>query len=547
MFTPLVLWLMLAQHPVSSELADQTAARAAAVTPPPRIQSDGVVNAASYAQPISPGSLVTIFGTDLASKQTTAGGVPLPTELDGTSVTVNGTNAPLLFVSSTQINLQAPSSLPWGPGNPTGPSASPFGTVSIVVTTPFGSSEPVQVPVYDGSPATFSHDGSGCGEAAALNIAGAGTFSINSPSNSAAPGDYVALFGTGLTFFSSPVADGAYATGPVPASFEPGLWLDGVLLQYTAYAGLAPMLVGVTQVNFQIPQSTREGCAVPVAVDNDGLIGPAVTISIHSGRGRCVDPPVQSYGQVTLTETRYSGTNHDGTTDTLTAAFPSAPGLKRPQPAVESLYNVIADIPVTRSCSGYPRLSAGVVSIRGSGSGQTVAVRPSPVPEGVDYTQALPSGFIGPGLYAIEASGDPVAFYGTLRVGSPIQIQSALAPGTQINSSEPFVIRWTGGDPGTLVKVSLVSVGPVYSQYDYGYADAASGSFTFDPICDGNPVSNGGNGVSCSFGLPSSEDAEVIVEVAPAPGTETHVTARAITDSVQLSWLYRYVFSGLKL
>lgn len=75
----------------------------------PQITSAGVVNAASYAQPIAPGSLVSIFGMNLATASTSAVGQPLPIQLSGTSVAVNGVQAPLLFVSPTQINLEIPS------------------------------------------------------------------------------------------------------------------------------------------------------------------------------------------------------------------------------------------------------------------------------------------------------------------------------------------------------------------------------------------------------------------------------------------------------
>ena len=75
----------------------------------PQFSSSGVVNAASYAQPITPGSLVSIFGTNLANATASASQLPLTTELSGTSVTVNGVKAPLLFVSPEQINLETPS------------------------------------------------------------------------------------------------------------------------------------------------------------------------------------------------------------------------------------------------------------------------------------------------------------------------------------------------------------------------------------------------------------------------------------------------------
>jgi hypothetical protein len=150
------------------------------------------------------------------------------------------------------------------------------------------------------------------------------------------------------------------------------------------------------------------------------------------------------------------------------------------------------------------------------------------------------------GQYAISASGGSVSFQGAVSLGSPIQISTRLTSGTTISSSQPFTIEWTGGDAGTFVKVSLGN-GNVVDEYTYEYADAASGSLTLSPICEGNPVSAGGNGVVCSFGIPYSTNAQVVVEVLPAASAVSFVTADGITQSVQMSWTYRYVFGGLIL
>jgi uncharacterized protein (TIGR03437 family) len=513
----------------------------------PQIQPGGIVNAASYAQPIAPRSVVAIFGANLASAEATASGTPLPTELAGTSVTVNGTKAPLFFVSSSQINIQIPYSLET--------SYIGFTKATVVVTTPLGSSAPVDVPAYGSSPGLFTSDGGGCGQAAALNIGADGIISVNSRSNSAAPGDYMAMFGTGLTGTPTypPIPDGTYPNGPLATAYRPGVSLGGNDLS-PSYAGPAPLLVGVDQINFQIPQSAREGCAVPVSVDSRGLIGPTLSISIHSGRGECVDPPIQSYGQITLTKTTASGTNSGGTTETLMATFPSAPGLKAPQQDDPTLGAYTENVPVytsvSRTCTEYPQLSAGAIGIAAAVTGQTITAQPIPVAEGVIYQQPVPNGFIQPGPYAISASGNPVAFEGSLSVGSPIQIQTTFVPGTSISQFQPLVIKWTGGDPGTLVKVSLISVlqaGGVDSVYDYGYKDAESGSFTFTPHCSGLPPEAGGNGVFCTFGIPPSGNATVVVEVAPAPSKVMQVSAQGVTGAVQISWVYRYVFGGLIL
>ena len=73
------------------------------------ITNGGIVNAASYAAgSLAPGSLATLFGSNLAASTVTAAGVPLPVQLGGAPVTVNGAPAPLIYVSSGQINFQVP-------------------------------------------------------------------------------------------------------------------------------------------------------------------------------------------------------------------------------------------------------------------------------------------------------------------------------------------------------------------------------------------------------------------------------------------------------
>jgi hypothetical protein len=57
---------------------------------------------------LAPGNIVQIYGSGLASQATSAGVLPLPTEVNGTSVIIGGLNAPLYYVSPGQINAQIP-------------------------------------------------------------------------------------------------------------------------------------------------------------------------------------------------------------------------------------------------------------------------------------------------------------------------------------------------------------------------------------------------------------------------------------------------------
>jgi uncharacterized protein (TIGR03437 family) len=231
----------------------------------PQIDANGVVNAASWSSPVSPGAPTAVFGTDLAASQQ-AGTPPYATTLGGTTVTINGTAAPLLFVSPGQINFQMPSAVA---------NSEWFNVASaqMVVTMAAGSSASVTFGL--GSlPGLFTADGSGCGQAAALNIRADGSVSVNSPSSSAAPGDYVALYGTGFGFSAMQPVDGAAARGVATLQTAPGLTLDGSLTPTIAYAGLAPTLTGMDQINFQVPAVTRKGCAVPVVASEGWAVRP---------------------------------------------------------------------------------------------------------------------------------------------------------------------------------------------------------------------------------------------------------------------------------
>jgi uncharacterized protein (TIGR03437 family) len=511
----------------------------------------GIVNAASYSSPVGPGSLVAIFGSNLEVGTTPAqaSSTPLPTMLAGTTVTFNDTKAALLFVSPGQINAQVPSTI-----TSNGGSAS---TVSVVVSTSAGSSADSQVSVFSVGPGLFTSDASGCGAAAALNVASDGSVSVNSSSNSAAPGDYISLYGTGLGIPSVVPSDGT-ALSTADSFTSTGL----VHLDYStsgvvpSYSGLAPTLVGVDQVNFQIPTDTREGCAVPISMEADAkLLSPLVTISISKSRGQCVDPPTQSYGEVWLEKTVASGTSNDGEVDQFNAVFPAGPGLKMPALQVMSpgtnSYNFTTPAASTKSCAvaGYSQLSAGTISIQSSAPGTSV-VTAAPTVQGsnVEYRQSLPTGFVQAGQYTLSSQAKAptaVQFQQPLSVGSEIKIQTPLTAGTTLSASTNKTIAWTGGDPTSLIRVTLIDdVTQIASPKDVWYASAADGSITLSN-CTGGV---GGSPIVCTYGLAPSKNAQLTVDVLPANGVaDTVANVHGISQQARFSWAYHYVFGGLTI
>jgi uncharacterized protein (TIGR03437 family) len=504
----------------------------------PAVTSFGVVNSASWGSPVAAGGLISIFGSNLA-EQATSASAPLRFSLGGTTVAINGVPAALLYVSPTQINAQVPKEV-------AGPVGS-AGSGTVVVTTAAGASTPAQIGLTWDSPGLFSLDGSGCGQAAALNDLEFFT-AVNGPANAAAPGDYVTLFGTGFGLWDIQPPDGVAVTSAQPNGAATVL-IDGQLVT-PSYAGPAPTLVGVEQLNFQIPAGTRNGCAVPVQA-LETLSSPQLTIAVQKGRGQCVDPPIQSYGEIYLTENTLYGQGAAQTIATFGAMFPAGPQLQPPAIPQNPMGSFNADVPITAFISsvpiniptcpvpGYSYLSAGAMSVAAS-AGAVVTAAPNAVPVGVTYSATMPAGFLAPGVLTISgAAGSAVGLAGaTVTVGSPIQIQTSFPAGSTISSSKPLTVTWTGGDANSLVKLTLISGG----RESYIYAPATAGTIMMNPYCTGgDPLTP----TTCSFLIPESSNAEVAIDVVPA--TMTTVRAAGVTGPVAINWQYGYTFTGLTL
>src|SRR5258708_6936960 len=153
--------------------------------PPPNIQS--VVNSASLQPVLSPGALVSIFGSHLTGPtlSTTFDDTgSYPPSVAQTSVTFNGVAAPLLYVSPTQINAIVPFST-------TGQT-----TLQVAVQRFERVSASFTVPLQDTAPAVFTSSQTGTGQAAVLQQAPNGPLSFNNSTNPTPPGDYLQIFPT---------------------------------------------------------------------------------------------------------------------------------------------------------------------------------------------------------------------------------------------------------------------------------------------------------------------------------------------------------------
>ncbi len=196
----------------------------------PSATAGGVVNAASFSGQATAGSLASLFGTGLTTVNgaLTAAQFPLPAELNGTAVTLDGIGAPLLAVANVggleQVNFQVPWELEGR------------AQASLVVTNNGMASAAVTIPLGV-QPGLF-----------------AGT----------RDGTLVQLWATGLGPVLAPPANGQPSTASTTR--------DAVRVLVNGsdaaveYAGLAPGFAGLYQVNARVAESVPAGAITAALV-----------------------------------------------------------------------------------------------------------------------------------------------------------------------------------------------------------------------------------------------------------------------------------------
>ncbi len=235
---------------------------------PPAITQAGIVSAASPSSftALAPGSLIAIYGNLLADDIVPAPGnqFPLPTTLGNASVIIGGQQAPLFYVSPTQINA----AVPFGLNTNT-----PY---QLLIQRDLALSTPVPVNIADAQPGAFASGGS----AIVQDFRGTAPPFLVSSSTPARAGDALVIYCAGLGPTNPPVADGvASPASPTAQVQSPVTVTIGGQNAPVAYAGLVAGLVGLYQVNVTMPAGVTPGNAVPVVFTVAGQTGPAAVIS----------------------------------------------------------------------------------------------------------------------------------------------------------------------------------------------------------------------------------------------------------------------------
>jgi uncharacterized protein (TIGR03437 family) len=237
----------------------------------------GVVNAASFTPftvGIAPGELITLFGTNFANANFVD--ATFPVTLGGVSVKINGRNAPVYVVSPTQISAIVPYE-------------TIEGIAEIQVNKSGTLSNRVTMYVNRTAPGVFAVPPTGLGYAAALHP----DYSLVTPTNPARPGEVVAVYLTGLGLTDPQVATGA--AGPVSPLAKALELIDVSVANRSAkvvYAGLAPTLKGLYQLNFEIPANVPSGDQY-VDVGGPDALNSQILLPIGGARSAAVEETLQ--------------------------------------------------------------------------------------------------------------------------------------------------------------------------------------------------------------------------------------------------------------
>ena len=211
---------------------------------------------------LGPGNIIQIYGRNLASQINSPAALPLPTAVLGTSVLIGGVASPLFYVSPGQINAQVPFELVAGK------------QYQVIVNANGALTTPQPIQLNAGTPATLQFT-------SGLIVAQHQDGSLILDASPAKPGEAIVFYMTGLGATDIGVPSGQASPSDPPARVKdvPVVTLNGNPVT-VLFAGLTPSLVGLYQVNLQVPAGLADG-TYKVEVSQSGASGNATTLTVR--------------------------------------------------------------------------------------------------------------------------------------------------------------------------------------------------------------------------------------------------------------------------
>jgi uncharacterized protein (TIGR03437 family) len=394
------------------------------------------------------------------------------------------------------------------------PSTAATGAYDVRVINGSATSAPFRANVVARKVGIVTADGSGSGEAQATL---SGALILQRKSNQgkigqfdtrpARPGERMDLWGTGIG--ADVASDTGGTSGDQTAAASIRVIVDGTEI-VPLYAGRSQGFPGLDQIVFNIPASVTPSCTNSVQVRAGGVLSNLVTIATSNsdtcpppqggggGGGSNTNPTQQeidtwisrgfyTVGNMTLTRsTSYTITDSflPGGTATTTITKADAiggqfnrvsgtdlakmlrgelpPGFPNLQPAVGSCVVYTT----TNLTNPYPN-----VTFRGLDAGpQLTSVGPNgqqPVPRlsnqttGFTYNtpNSFPNTYLAAGNYTLSGPGgaDVGAFSGSLTVAGDLVVTNP-DDLKVVNRANGATVRWTGGEPSTVLTISGTSI-----------------------------------------------------------------------------------------
>ena len=247
----------------------QVTANLLALEQPPTFDQSGITavfGGPAYAS-IAPGSVITIYGSQLAADSAATTGSPLPRSWLGTQAFISGGNdvllrLPLYYVSPDQLNAIVPYEVQTNT------------PLQLLVQRGSTVSQPVEVNLAAAQPVLLGGDGA----ITDYPSNGGAPFSVTSTAPAHA-GDTLVLYCLGLGAVSPSVTDGGLPSGLAQVS---GVQVQtGSQTTAAAFAGLTSQFPGLYQVNVVVPANTGTGSAVPLTVMFAGQVSSPIAITIQ--------------------------------------------------------------------------------------------------------------------------------------------------------------------------------------------------------------------------------------------------------------------------
>jgi len=210
---------------------------------------------------VAPGTIVQIYGSGLAPGVLQTG-LPLPTNVSGTTVIIGGVEAPLYYVSDGQLNAQLPLEL------------SAARQYQILVSANGALTTPDSLnmePVTPGVAALVD------GTIIAQHVDG----SYVTTTAPAHPGEILTIYlaGMGLTDVTVKTGEQSPSDPLAHPTVQPTVTINGEPAQI-GFAGLTPQSVGLYQINFTVPADAPSG-SLKLVVSQAGVESNVSTVVVQ--------------------------------------------------------------------------------------------------------------------------------------------------------------------------------------------------------------------------------------------------------------------------